>query len=90
MRIKLEVTQQDIDRGKRGECDKCAVALALSRQLPQYEPSVGNLSGITLYDKESRLPIYECDNTKKIQEFISKFDAGEPVKPDTFSLFFKY
>ena len=76
----IRVTQRDIKMGVPGVVSGCAVALALSRQLKprrKLAVSVGDTYDIRGIENDIPLP-------KKVQRFITKFDASEPVKPFTF------
>lgn len=78
--VKINVTKEDIKRGKRKDSDHCPVALAARRDLNLPEDcqvSVGRLfvgisspRGSTSFD----LPAYAT-------EFIDEFDRAEKVGP---------
>lgn len=36
MKVRVEVTQEDIDKGIPSNCTSCPIALALRRQFPEY------------------------------------------------------
>lgn len=79
----IEVTQEDIDKGKRHDCEECAVALAVKRT-PLAEQFVGiGPQHLVLREAtpKSILPLPE-----EIIEFIAAFDRGEAVQPVTFDI----
>lgn len=89
----LEVTQEDIDNGKRRNCSLCPIALALMRKF-NLDPSEDSLDaarvGLTM---ASIFPV--MDRKRKSQyfylpdeasEFIKDFDSKLPVKPFSFTL----
>lgn len=68
----LDVTKEDIERGKREDCLDCPIALALSRQFNGYT-DVGRLWANTEYGR------FEHDG----RLFIDTFDDGIDVEPTT-------
>jgi len=77
--MKISVTQEDIDNGKRKECDSCPVALAIMRHFKAKSVWV-DVHGIYYYHND----VNDCGKepmTKEILEFIIDFDAGRNVKP---------
>lgn len=78
--MKIDVTQEDIDNGKRGHCSRCPVALALSRIPGAEYLTVGPVDfGITLRGvrRDYALP-------EEAIVFIRTFDDGE-ITPNPFS-----
>lgn len=79
--IKVYVTRIDIERGKRCHSCKCPVARAIRR----HGWPGARVGGMTVSEKldgdhpYSNLPI-------RAQNFIGRFDAGEKVKPFSFTL----
>lgn len=89
----LEVTQEDIDKGKRGNCCLCPIALALMRKfnLDTSEDSLDSASvGLTMasifpvMDKERKPQYFYMPD--EASEFIKNFDSKVPVKPFSFTL----
>lgn len=85
--IKIEVTQEDIDRGKQGSRCWCPIARAIKRTLywmpgdtmiPDGRVEV-SIAQVAIEDGRADLP-FEASN------FIVAFDRGEPVKPFSFEL----
>ena len=76
MKYKIEITQEDIDRGMRGRSDFCPVALALRRKWPEAE------MGCFACDLGNRLVLVP----ELVSKFVEDFDSGKPVKPFTFEI----
>lgn len=73
----ITVTQEDIDKGKRQDCEHCAVALAVNRSFSIHNAHVG---GWIITDwKTWNSP--EC-----VRKFIEAIDRSRPVQPFTFEL----
>jgi hypothetical protein len=80
----IQVTQQDIDRGKRGDDCWCPVALAINRWSGRNS-SVDVDTVVIGIDTADGKPD-EFLTPPKIAEFIRRFDNGEPVEPFEFDL----
>lgn len=73
MRLRIKVTQNDIDNGTPGKECECPVALAIKRAFEVDSVSVG----------DARIVI-GCDiyrTPKIVREFVWAFDAPEPDWP---------
>ncbi len=78
--MKIDLTQDEIDRGNPRSYTTCPVALAMRRCLKLGTPGilVGIRPGIIgLADGGYEMP-------KEVADFVRAFDAGKPVKPITF------
>lgn len=78
--ITVSVTQEDIDKGIREDCNRCAIALAVARLYPNSEVLVS--SGISISTPEA-FQTYVIP--KEAGFFMDKFDDGEKVEPFTFT-----
>jgi hypothetical protein len=79
-KIRVNVTQQDIEQGWRGSSQACPVARALRRQDELRRWWVGPDYIISeLGSREANLP-------PEARVFISAFDHGYPVAPFSFDL----
>ena len=86
--VYITVTQDDIDKGSRGESCKCPVALALKRAVPHSDGVevcehffVFHDAGVRWFT--SLLPL-------EVVRFVEEFDAGGKVEPFEFQMtFFK-
>ena len=78
--MKITVTKEDIQKGRRGDPFLCPVARAIKRRckLTGRKVVVGNSLASVL----SRT----LDIPKKAQKFINNFDDKRPVKPFSFNL----
>lgn len=74
-KYRIYVTKNDIKNGKRGNCSKCPVALALYRRFPDFKIKVGALIKIGH-------ELLEIKN--RVAFFIHDFDGGKKVKPFSF------
>lgn len=75
--MKIQVTEDDIRFGERGECTDCPVARAISRATKReaYVDSYDICSGS-----------YDWFTPEAVRTFIARFDSGQPVEPFTFEL----
>lgn len=78
MKLRVEVTADDIKRGKKNEPEHCPIARAIDRLYPGNEVSV-NDDTAEIDDCTFSLPLIA-------ERFVSRFDAGEKVKPFKFVL----
>lgn len=86
--MRIEVTQEDIDRGEQKQCTRCPIARAVKRVMPFHDVVVGG--GAISYRKvlskwnRGEWGMRECNI--RVLQFISDFDAGKPVQPFSFEL----
>ena len=76
MSEKIQITQEDIDRGVRRSASNCAIAVGLKKEFA-YNISVRDVIRI------------EKDNFRampKVIRWFRDFDMGKPVKPITIEL----
>lgn len=83
-RIRVVVTQEDIDLGKPGQGDQCALGRAVQRIFPaahvtRIEIQPSGLRSFLFGPPPDAIPL-----TKTAKRFISRFDDGKPVKPTVF------
>ena len=90
--MKVTVTQEDIDRGYRGNSKRCPIALAMKRLFPEKDVSVGPARA-TICDPYTpeRVDPYESTRTRlflpeEAVEFIADFDCKGLVEPFTFEI----
>jgi len=79
VRVRVEVTEEDIRRGKRNTCTRCPVARALRRS-GVISPSVYHSRAI--FGRNGQW--WGGDLPQKVTDFICAFDDREPVKPFSF------
>ena len=82
MRVKLNVTQDDIDGGRTREGYYSPTARALKRQFPKHDVIVGTESVELLRRGDYRGGFL----SKAAQVFEAAFDDDQPVEPATFTL----
>lgn len=75
--MKIQITQQDIDKGMKDHVAGCAIALRLQQEFA-YEISV---SGWWIWIGKD---YYRA--TPEVRRWISDFDRSKPVKPITIEL----
>lgn len=78
MKYTVNVTQEDIDKGKKGSCSQCPVALAGIRSVGKSF-YVGPTMFAFRFNWIAELP-------KCVVDFIERFDSGQPVQPFTFDI----
>lgn len=74
--MRVDVTAEDIEKGKRRDASQCPVALALSR-------TAGGLWFVSDDAWESGTGL-ERDLPNEVHQFIDDFDAGLPAEPFSF------
>jgi hypothetical protein len=80
--MKIEVTQQDIDNGRRCDPDCCPIGRALSRAGVSHYGVVGAAVMIEDAAHTARpLPL-----PSEVRNWIVEFDGSRPVEPITFNL----
>lgn len=86
--MKLDITQEHIDKGIRGSFESCPIALAAKKECPGKRIHI-NSATIRAYDitddndRETGL-IYWLPVAAR--DFIQAFDGREPVKPFSFEI----
>lgn len=81
-RLRVEVTQADIDNGVRNDCSRCALALALQKLPGGPGVRVGNAT-VSVVRGTGRTMYYL---SKAARRFVERFDARIPVTPAVFVL----
>ena len=80
--MKIEVTQEHINKGKRKGWYACPVALAIESAIPGSRVSVGRLT-ITIYKGQQRAT---RRTPKAVADFIHQFDWYLKAEPFKFAL----
>lgn len=85
MRVKIEVTEMDIKRGKRGDICKCPIARATNRLLKSAR--VTGFATLYLNTKRDRSGISRSYVLpKKAYNFVQCYDSHKAVKPFSFTV----
>lgn len=71
--MKIEVTQEHIDKGTPCTASDCPVALAIGHNCRVY------IHSVTINGLKYSIP-------ENVTDFIDRFDAGHSVQPFTFEL----
>ena len=80
MKMKIQVTQQDINIGKMRNSSNCAIALALKREFAYDMNVLGLVGDLIQIGKEGYQAMPE------VIRWVADFDRGRPVKPITLEL----
>lgn len=83
-RIRVEVTQRDIDHGIRGDSSRCMVAVALARAVPQCTRPEADTQTIRFTDADGERWAYITPPIAA--QYVVDFDAGDVIKPFKFTL----
>jgi hypothetical protein len=85
--ITVEVTQEDIDNGKRGRCFSCPVALAIQRAINKiYGISSGSVTSLHIMYCNSHNDLVVLETPEYVRQAIKWFDRTGQMKPFTFTL----
>lgn len=82
MKLRVEVTAEDIANGKREDSESCPIALALLRCDGVFGAEV-NEDITTVTPDDDRL---SGSPPKEASDFIDNFDAGNDVEPFAFEI----
>ena len=77
LHFQIDVTVEDIQQGKQGQCKTCPIALATARTLGM--PVHVGLTYIFTDALTGKL-------ASEVQDFISCFDKGQTIKPFSFDV----
>ena len=82
-RVKVYVTQKDIDTGRSAYCWKCPIELALER-FPFILRTMVTSDELFIYTYSKKIFPYRIITSKKVQTFINRFDDEKSVNPFSF------
>jgi hypothetical protein len=82
-KVRVEVTQQDIDRGRPRDSGRCVVATALARSLPEAHHFLVDVAAIRFTLNEER---WHYIPPTVVAAYVVAFDAGDVLEPMTFEL----
>lgn len=77
--MKIKVTQKDIDRGVKNDCDSCPIALAMSK-------AFGHMISVNDHEYRSRISFTYYPLPVDVQNFIGHFDCEDQVEPFEFEV----
>ena len=83
-KMKIEITQQEIDNGRGKVYNGCAIELAVRNRNPEISDVVVGSARTTLCCFGSAV---RYSNSVMTRKFILDFDKGEKVFPQTVELF---
>lgn len=82
---RIEVTQDDIDKSKRGDGSLCIVATALARQIPDAVRVLVDTQTIRFTHAETGERVQYL-TPYIVQQYVIAFDAGDRATPFAFKL----
>jgi hypothetical protein len=80
------VDQTAIDYGAVRDCQKCPIARAVERTMPQWYGLQANGVGCAVFDDYLIIEGTPIPLPRSAQRFIARFDQGKPVKPFAFKV----
>lgn len=92
--MKIEITEKDINQGIGGDCNHCAIAIALKRHYNTFDVYVGLPEGeATVIQVNKKVFKINEEHRETVDEFIIDFDnfrdyknlGMETFKPKPFS-----
>lgn len=93
--MRINVTEEDIEKGSAGSCSECPIALAVKRAFHS-----GNGAAHQVAVENGEISVYlfhtcilthrlHAESTPEIDNFISDFDDYKPVQPFSFDVKFQ-
>lgn len=83
--MRIEVTQEDINNGRRKSCNACPVALAVKRATQAREVSIHEQVGYFAASSfVTHMDVFDLPS--EAIEFIDNFDYGNSVRPFAFEV----
>ena len=83
--MRIEVTQRDIDFGRKEESTLCPVALAIKRQLVNVDSVSVGVTHL-LYHIQGDEDMTEVLLPPEVKHFVNRFDYGHEVFPFEFEI----
>ena len=82
--LKVNVTQEHIDKGERYSTSACPIARALKDVLPADSCAVNVRAAVAVWFQNSGY--YRAWLPHSAQDFVVEFDSGQDVEPFSFEL----
>lgn len=87
--LKIEVIQEDIDKGVMGDQYSCPIARALKRLFPDAHTVVARPDYLKVmngsYIHGTPYPSFTYyDTSQEMKDYMRSFDRGNPVRPHRF------
>lgn len=83
--IRVEVTQDDIDRAMRSDSSRCVVAQAVARTVPHATRISVDIQTVRFTDGDGVRRVYLTPTA--VEQYVVGFDAGDEIKPFAFGLY---
>lgn len=80
--FKVEITQEDINKGIAGSCNQCPIAQAFMKKFPYYDVAVRETT-VVIANERGFFTLSNIDGRQK--RFIYAFDHYLKVKPTHFT-----
>ena len=81
--MKIQVTQEDIDKGAHGSAKFCPIAIAVKRAVPEaFAASV--IANVRYFTDDGSVFVHYIKHDSPEDRFISAFDGCEHVEPFEF------
>lgn len=84
MTVRVRVTQEDIDAGVRDDCNRCPLALAVMRAVPQAKMAVVTYASVKLVMDATTLVTAKLPDRATLA--IVEFDSSGTMSPFEFDL----
>ena len=84
--MKITVTERDIKNGKRNDGWENPVALAVSRAVLFNEAVWMTPTTVSIVDVNTGTRLTTKRLSRKVTDFVRRFDNGEPVEPISFEI----
>jgi hypothetical protein len=85
MRFKIQVTNEDIRKGRRGTICHCPIARAVKRELGAAGREVRVFPTLLRFQNR-RLGQFDICMPSEAKAFVKDFDGGEQVQPFEFDI----
>lgn len=84
-KVKVKVTQEDIDKGCKRDYLSCPIANAINRTVKGYRAEVTEVD-IVLVKSTKAYYATTAKVSRRVFDFMQSFDLGLNVKPFTFTM----
>ena len=85
MEIIVNVTEKDIEQGRKRNCRHCPIALAIRRKFPG-DSTVVRVDRKIAFIWPTGGSYFATDLPRAARDFVVDFDSGRVVSPFTFNL----
>lgn len=90
MKVRIEITEQDIENGAKYNATRCPTSIAALRAVRALGLKVHcvTVGSVTMHFVlvGSAMPIVRVQQPKELQSWIASFDRGDKVQPAAFEI----